>query len=154
MPNYTAVLNDEIARIAKKEVKVAVDPIIAKAIELKKKVSALTKQNAELTAKVNDFEQLLGIEPLIDPAAVSEEEIKNSRITPKYIANIRKKLGLSKNEMAAVLEINPNSIYLWETGRATPRNDTKAKLIQLREMGKKQVKALLEEFEDFADFAE
>jgi DNA-binding transcriptional regulator YiaG len=107
-----------------------------------------------LTTKITQFEQLLGIEPLIDPAAVSEEEIKNSRITPKYIANIRKKLGLNKNEMATVLEINPNSIYLWETGRATPRNDTKAKLIQLREMGKKEVRALLEEFEDFADFAE
>jgi DNA-binding transcriptional regulator YiaG len=154
MPNYTAVLNEEIARIAKKEIKIAVDPIMARAIELKKKVTALTKQNAELTTKINQFEQLLGIEPLIDPAAVSEEEIKNARITPKYIANIRKKLGLSKNEMAAVLEINPNSIYLWETGRATPRNDTKAKLIQLREMGKKEVRALLEEFEDFADFAE
>ncbi|NOY75459.1 MAG: helix-turn-helix domain-containing protein [Kiritimatiellaeota bacterium] len=151
MPNYTSVLNEEIARIAKKEVKTAVDPILARAIDLKKKVSALTKQTAELTAKLDDLEQLLGIEPLIDPSAVSEEEIKKSRITPKYIANIRKKLGLSKNEMAAILEINPNSIYLWESGRATPRNETKAKLIQLREMGKKEVKALLEEFEDFSE---
>jgi DNA-binding transcriptional regulator YiaG len=154
MPNYTTVLNEEIARIAKKEVKAAVDPILARAIELKKKVAALTKQNAELAARLDDLEQLLGIEPLIDPSAVSEEEIKKSRITPKYISNIRKKLGLSKNEMAAVLEINPNSIYLWETGRATPRNEAKAKLIQLREMGKKEVRALLDEFEDFSDIVE
>lgn len=154
MPNYTTVLNEEIARIAKKEVKTVVDQILARAIDLKKKVSVLTKQNAELTVKLNELEQLLGIEPLIDPSAVSEEEIKKSRITPKYISNIRKKLGLTKNEMAAVLEINPNSIYLWETGRATPRNETKAKLIQLREMGKKEVKALLAEFEDFAEIDE
>ena len=154
MPNYTTVLNEEIARIARKEVKTAVDPIMARAIELKKKVSALTKQTAELASKLDDLEQLLGLEPLIDPSVVSEEEIKKSRITPKYIANIRKKLGLSKNEMAAVLEINPNSIYLWESGRATPRNETKAKLIQLREMGKKEVRALLEEFEDFSEIVE
>ena len=145
MPNYTAVLNEEIARIARKEVRNIVDPVITRVMEQKKKISVQNKMIADLEKRVSMLEELLGFEEIIDPSVISEEEIKNSRITPKYISNLRNKHDLSRNEMAALLDINPNSIYLWESGRATPRNDAKAKLMILKKMGKREVKQLLDE---------
>ena len=145
MPNYTAVLNEEIARIARKEVRAITGPIIAKITEQKKKISAQVKVIDDLQKRVNMLEELLGFEEILDISDISEEEIQKSRITPKYIASIRSKNDLSRNEMALLLDINPNSIYLWENGKSTPRNNAKAKLIKLKKMGKKKIKSLLEE---------
>ena len=145
MPNYTALLNEEIARIARKEVKSVVDPLSAKVIEQKKKISTQAKEIADLEKRLDLLEDLLGFEEILDSSGVSGEEIKKARITPKYISSLRAKHELSRNEMALLLDINPNSIYLWESGRAKPRNDAKAKLITMKQMGKRELKQLLDE---------
>lgn len=145
MPNYTAVLNEEIARIARKEIKNVFEPLSAKVIEQKKKISEQSKTIDDLEKRLDILEDLLGLEDIIDTSDITEEEIEKSRITPKYISKLRSKHELSRNEMATLLDINPNSIYLWESGRATPRNDAKAKLIKMKQMGKREVKELIEE---------
>lgn len=145
MPNYTVVLNDEIARIARKEVRLIVDALGAKVIEQKKKISAQSKIIASFEKRMGKLEEILGFEEILDISDISEEEVEKSRITPKYITAVRTKNDLSRNEMAMLLDINPNSIYLWENGKSTPRNDTKAKLLKLKQMGKKEVRRLLEE---------
>ena len=145
MPNYTAVLNEEIARIARKEIRYVVEPLSTKIVEQKKKLSSQNKLIAELTKRVDILEELLGFEEIIDTSDISEEEIAKSRITPKYISSLRTKHELSRNDMAMILDVNPNSIYLWENGKSTPRNDAKAKLIKLKQMGKRELKKLLEE---------
>ena len=147
MPNYASVLNDEIARIARREIKAEVTPLAKRTLELRKKVSTQAKQIAALEAKLTKFEKELGIEDVI-PVAMTEEEVNKARVTPKYIANVRSKYELSRNDMAFLLDVNANSIYLWETGRANPRWEAKAKVIQLRNMGKRNVNALLNEFID------
>lgn len=147
MPNYASVLNDEIARIARKEIKAEVTPLLKKILELRKKVSSQAKQIADLEAKLTKFEKELGIEDVI-PVILSEEEVNKARVTPQYIANVRSKYELSRNDMALLLDVNANSIYLWETGRANPRTEAKAKIIQLRDMGKRKVTELLNEFID------
>ena len=145
MPNYASVLNEEIARIARKEIKAEVAPMTKRILELRKKVSVQAKQIADLESKLAKLEKELGIEELI-PVTMSEEDVNKARVSPQYIANVRSKYELSRNDMALLLDVNPNSIYLWETGRAVPRTDAKAKIIQLRDMGKKKVKELLDEF--------
>ena len=145
MPNYASVLNEEIARIARKEVRAEVTPLQKKYIELKKKVSAQAKTIAALESKLGKIEKDFGFEDVI-AVTLSEEEVNKARVTPKYIANVRNKYELSRNEMALLLDVNANSIYLWETGRAVPRFEAKAKIIQLRDMGKRKVKELLDEF--------
>ena len=147
MPNYASVLNDEIARIARKEVKTQVSPLAKRSLELRKKVSSQTKQIAALEAKLAKFEKELGIEDVIQ-VTLSEDEVNKARVSAKYIANVRSKYELSRNDMALLLDVNANSIYLWETGRATPRTDAKAKIIQMRDMGKRKINALLNEFTD------
>jgi len=147
MPNYASVLNDEIARIARKEIKAEVTPLTRRNLELRKKVSNQAKQIAALESKLAKFEKELGIEDII-PVTLSEEEVNKARVSPKYIANVRSKYELSRNDMAFLLDVNANSIYLWETGRANPRTDAKAKIIQLRDMGKRKVNELLNEFID------
>ncbi len=149
MPNYTQVLNEEIMRLARKEVRAAFEPLSERVIAQKKTVSALKKQVAELESKLTRLEKDLGFEELIDISSVSDEEIDKSRISPKYVYNIRKKFDLSKRQLADLLGVTQNSLYLWESGKATPRRAAKAKLIQLRKMGKREVNALLDEIENW-----
>jgi DNA-binding XRE family transcriptional regulator len=144
MPNYTVVLNEEIARIARKEIKTELDPLLKKHSNLKKRVSELNKTVAYLESKIYKLEKHLGIEDVI-PVELSEEEVNKSRVNYKYILNVREKYNLSRREMAILLDVNANSIYLWENERANPRFEAKAKIIQLRNMGKKKVQDLLKQ---------
>ncbi len=145
MPNYTGVLNEEIARIARREVRAAADPLVKKVGELRKRVSDQAKCVADLAAKLGKLEKELGLEELIT-VTVSDEQLDKARVSPSYVANVRKKYKLSRNEMALLLDVNPNSIYLWENGKSKPRQDVKAKIVQLREMGKRKIKELLSQF--------
>ncbi|MBN1864619.1 MAG: helix-turn-helix domain-containing protein [Victivallales bacterium] len=145
MPNYTSVLNEEIARIAKREVKSAFEPLAARVIELKKKCSESAKKVSDIASKLEKLEKELGLEDMIT-VTVSEEQLDKARVSPKYIANVRKKYSLSRNEMALLLDVNPNSVYLWENGKSKPRQDVRGKIIQLREMGKRKIKELLSQF--------
>ena len=149
MPNYTQVLNEEIMRLARKEVRAVFGPLSERVVAQKKAISALKKQIADVAAKLDRLEKDLGFEELIDASSVTEEEVAQARITPKYITNMRKKLDLSKKQVADLLGVNQNSLYLWESGKAKPRSAAKAKLIALRKMGKREVKALLEELENW-----
>jgi DNA-binding transcriptional regulator YiaG len=150
MPNYTVVLNEEIARIARKEIKHEIAPLVKRNLELKKRVSALNKTVAELESKVAKLEKAVGFEEVIE-VQLSEEEVNKARVTPRYILNVREKYDLSRNQMAKLLNVNANSIYLWESGRATPRFEAKAKVIQLRDMGKRKVNELLNSLNNSED---
>lgn len=143
MPNIASVLKDEITRLARKEVKVQADPMAEKLVELRRAISALRKQVADLAKTVGDIKGKVKSDEIISADDVADKDVEKSRITGGRIAALRAKLDLSRNQMALLLGVNANSIYLWEQGKTRPRAAAKAKIMQLRGLGKRAVAKLV-----------
>ena len=68
---------------------------------------------------------------------------KGPRLTPSGIRSLRKKLGVSQRELANLMGVTMGAVALWEKGTFTPKEEKLAKLMELRKLGKRQVKEML-----------
>lgn len=132
MSDIKKVLTDEIRRLAKKEIKTAVEPLAAKVATLKKLVSAQAKEIELLKSRVPE------------PAKVSqvEETPKNDkgvRLNAVGIKRIRAKLNVSQSIFAKLVGANILSVSHWELGKTEPRNEFKSRIAALRHIGKREL---------------
>ncbi len=137
MADIGKALKDEIARIAKREAKNMLDMHIRTIRNLKQEVAGLKKQIGK---------------PSVTPsaetnAATSEKpEGKTARFTSKGIRGMRKRLGLTRAQMASLCGVSANAVGLWEgaeAGKLTLRSKTREALTNLRQMSPAAVKKAL-----------
>ena len=142
MPNIAAVLKDEIARIARKEVRAQTEDL--------KKVSAQYRSHvAALRKRVDELERQLrraGRPGRGAAAAQQEEEPQGTprRFSASRLAGQRSKLGLSAADFGALLGVSGQSIYKWEHGEARPRARQLEAIAALRGVGKREAATRLE----------
>lgn len=63
--------------------------------------------------------------------------------TASRLKSLRRKLGLSQRDLGKLIDVTPWAIVSWEKGKFSPRKDRIAKLSELVEKSKEEVKALL-----------
>lgn len=149
MPNLTTVLNEEIRRLARKEIKVQMGKTVTLVADLKKEVSKVKKDNASLERRLVAAEkrQARGIikGAASTPAASSgRAEETTARFSPKWLSSHRKKLGFSAADYAELVGCSPLSIYKWEKGETTPRATQREALAEVRTLGKREALDQLE----------
>jgi DNA-binding XRE family transcriptional regulator len=66
------------------------------------------------------------------------------RFVAKGFRTMRKRLGLAAVDLGKLIEVSGLTIYNWESGKAKPRKMHLPKIAAIREMGKREVQALLE----------
>lgn len=145
MPNIASVLKDEIARIARKEVRREI-------ASLKKATTTYRSEIAALKRRAQSLERALkramrGSRAKGDDARSSAEQAEDGpalRFRPKGLASLRSRLGISANDAGKLLGVSGQSIYLWESGRARPSRSRLAEIAALRKLGKREVMARLE----------
>lgn len=142
MPNIASVLKDEIARIARKEVR-------RETAGLKKAVATYRSEIAALKRRSQALEKALrrASKGRARDAAAAEaagDDDRALRFRPKGLASLRERLGLSARECGLLLGVSGQSIYLWESGRARPSEKHLAAIAALRKAGKRAVAARLE----------
>jgi DNA-binding transcriptional regulator YiaG len=146
MPDIGKLLKDEIRRLAAKEIRVRLDPLAREVRELRKQLN----EQRRLTAGLDRAARRLTAEAdarRADALKASEDEIRSARISAGSIRRLRDKLGLSRESFAALLHVSANAVYLWEASKSVPRTRAKAKLIELRKLGVRDVRRRLEELE-------
>ena len=142
MPNFASSLKAEITRLARKEVRSETE-ILKKAsaqyrsdiAALKRQVAALGRQQARIAKK--------GLGKAV-PVAEGEGTTK-FRFGAKRFAAQRQKLGLSAGDMGALIGVSAQTIYNWEAEKSRPRQQQLAAIAAIRSMGKRQIKAQLEQ---------
>jgi transcriptional regulator with XRE-family HTH domain len=77
------------------------------------------------------------------PQKVRSESNENLRFRVDGFATLRKKLGLTANEMGTLIGVSGQSIYKWEQGKAKPRASQLQAIAAARKMGKRDVAAKL-----------
>jgi DNA-binding transcriptional regulator YiaG len=146
MPNIASVLKDEIARIARKEVR-------RETAGLKKATTSYRSEIAALKRRAQSLERALKralrgsrAAPAAARAAADEADDggPSLRFRPKGLASLRARLGISANDAGKLLGVSGQSIYLWESGRARPSRARLAEIAALRKRGKREVTARLE----------
>ncbi len=144
MPNLASVLKDEVARLARKEIRRQTAALQKASAQYRRDIAALKRQSAVLERQMVQLQSRPAAQP-VQPAQESApaEEGAKHRFTAKGLRSQRKRLGLSAGDYAKLVGVTPQSIYNWERGGARPRQSQIAALAAVRGMGKKEVKAKL-----------
>ena len=136
MADIKSVLYDEIRRLARKEVKMAVAPLQAKIAELRKTVAALSKSAPKPKSPAKAAENRA-------EGGENSAKEKSFRINAEGIKKLRTKLGVSQAQFAKMLGFSTLSVNSWELGKTVPRAAAKARLAQLRSMGKRDLAKIM-----------
>jgi DNA-binding transcriptional regulator YiaG len=144
MPSFNRMLRDEIARV----VGIQVEQITAK----------LSKSNTQLRAEVTELRrrvralELRAIRQDVTPAGkapISEadlKEMKRQRPTSTMVKQLRQSLELSQRELALLLGVSTQAVYLWERhkGRLNLRDRAKTALFEIRKLTREEARERLD----------
>ncbi len=143
MPDIAQLLKNEISRLARKEIRMATDPLQEQLIDLRRTVREQRKTIAKLHQHVAQL-QALATSPTDKILEASNiESGRKIHLAPASIKNHRKRLGLSQGQLGQLLKVSTNTIVRWEQGKSKPRKAYRTGIAQLRTMGVRQVKKLL-----------
>ena len=145
MPNIAVVLKDEIARIARKEVRTQTGDFKKASAQYRAHIAALRRCVDELERQLKRVGKTSGRSA---PAAAAERDDEGGMGTPRRFSATRlsaqrKKLGLSAADFAALLGVSGQSVYKWEHGEARPRARQLEAIAELRGIGKREAAARL-----------
>ncbi len=141
MPDIATVLREEIARLARKEVKKQVGPLKKSNTELRRTVSTLKTEVAELKRAMR-FLQKQEKRRLEKPVEASPE--KTVRFSPRWVKADRQRLGLAAKDYARLIGVSSLTIYNWEHGKSKPNADRLAAWAEVRGIGKREALRRLE----------
>lgn len=144
MPNIATVLKEEISRLARKEIKKETAQLQRASAQYRRDIAELKRQVSDLQSRVS----LLEKQVLTDvPTQVSEEDAEGIRFTAKGLRSQRKRLGLSAPQLGKLIDVAPQTIYNWEHEVSRPRKKQLPAIAALRNMGKREAHARLEQME-------
>jgi len=143
MPNVMKVLKDEITRLSKKQARAVGTPIRKDNAGFRKAIAALRRDVASLQREVKAYSIEFKKKTAVEPAPV--EEGKRVWVFGKGIRALRKKLGLSQEYLAKLIDVSVQSVALWERnpGRLELRQSTLAKIMAARSIGAREAKLRL-----------
>ena len=142
MANIASVLKDEIARVARKEVRGETRRLKKASGQYRSDIAALKREVAALRQQLGRLGKVQGKKPQL----IVVDEPKNSpRFSAKGFATQRQRLGLSANALATLLGVSGQSVYKWENGKTRPRASQLPAIAALRTMGKKEAAVRLAE---------
>lgn len=140
MPNIATVLKDEIARVARKEIRSELALLKRQSAQYRRDIAAFKRENAELKRRL-DFIERQEKKRLGKPVKVEGD--KQLRFSPAWLKKHRKKLGLSAANYALLIDVSPLSVYNWEQGKTQPRKQQVAALAAIRGLGKREAEQRL-----------
>ena len=136
MPDIKQVLNDEIRRLARKEIKNILLPVLKQLSDQKRVIGDLKKQIAALEKRVPEKAEKAKTE-------IDAGDSKKLRLNAAGIVKLRNKLGISQGKLAELVGVSTHTVSLWEIGRVSPRASAKAAICALRTIGKRELKRRL-----------
>ena len=145
MTTFANQLKAEIARIAKKSGKAETADLKKSSAKYRSEIAELKRRIAALESAITRIGKQAGKAAKFGTKASSgtEEDKEKLRFRQDGFITLRKKLGLSANEMGQLLGVSGQSIYKWEQGKAKPRASQLPAIAAARKMGKKDVAAKL-----------
>ena len=137
MPNIASVLKEEIARVARKEIRASTDSLASASSRYRSDIAALKKKIAELERAVARLQKGSARETKATASDGAGAD-SNFRFSAKSMISQRQRLGLSAADMGKLLGVSGQSVYKWEEGSARPRKSHFAAIAAMRQMGRRE----------------
>lgn len=142
MANLAQTLKQEIARLARKEVKQEISSLRDAATRYRSDIAELKRQVKDQQRRIN-FLETQESKRVKRPKAPTEA-VENARFSPKWLRSHREKLGLSAADYAKLLGVSAQTIYLWEREKTSPRKSQMPALVAVRKLGVREAQRRLE----------
>lgn len=146
MSTVAGVLRTLIVRISRGEVRQATVALRKSNREMRQTVAALKRRCSALEKGVQSPTARRAGSSALGAVEVDDDAMKSARPTGPMIKALRRKLGLSRRQFGLLLGVTGQSVLLWEqkSGRLRMRKANLKALVQLRQMGKREIRAALE----------
>ena len=144
MPNIAVVFKDEIARVARKEMRSEISAVKKSSTTHRTEIAALKRRVQALEQMLRRLGKQEAKSSKAAPADAVETTETKHRFSAKGLASQRKRLGLSAHDCGLLIGASSQSIYNWEAGTAVPRAKHLPAIAALRGLGKKSAAAALE----------
>jgi len=139
MPNLAQTLKQEIARIARKEVREDVTALRKAASTYRSEIAALKRSVKDLQVQLRATQRASTRgAPVQAQENVSSRPGRKATFNAERLKAKRQALGLSQAQMAALLGISTLSQWKWESGQVTPRASKLARYFEVMTMGKRE----------------
>jgi DNA-binding transcriptional regulator YiaG len=141
-------LKKEIARVARKELKGEIGSLRKAVTTHRSEIAALKRDVKSLLSENKRMLKLVAKAPSQERAEAAEDAPQRGRrakFTAEGLLALRQRLGLTQAQMAKVVGVSSLSIYKWESGQVVPRQSQQARVLELRNLGKRAVAKMLEE---------
>ena len=154
MSDIKTIFADEVRRLSRKEIKVATSSFAGQIQTLKKEIAELSRELKKLKKEEEDLKK---VSEMFCSAGFphgngSEESHSESPAHPKQfrvsgarLAKIRKKLGLTQAEFAAILNVTTLTVSNWERGKNKIRQCQKEVIAELSRMSRSDLDVFLAE---------
>ena len=134
MGKMEEALRSEIRRLARKEIRAACGPLRKQVRTLRRQVAQLLKAGPAAGAAAAKASPKLEADPA---------EVAKARLSPGLVRKLRKRLGITQAEFATILGVSGTTVAFWEQGRNRPTEESKALIVALRKLGRRDVRRLL-----------
>lgn len=137
-------LRQDVVRIARREARLMLAPLVKRMRGYKKELAALKTTNRRSAAdEASDAAQPKAMARRAP--RITGEQAREWYTTANLVA-LREKLDLSASGMAALVGVRPWSIYRWEAGDK-PSEGSMIKIASLRKISKARARQLLEQMQ-------
>ena len=142
MPNIAVTFRQEIIRLARKEIRRETKILRKASAQYRSLIAELKRETKELKSDVFRF----ALRASRDAAPhVPEAGSGKARFSAKSVIAQRKRLGLSAADFGKLIGVTAQTIFNWEHGGSRPRQAQIDALGSLRNIGKREAMARLEQ---------
>jgi len=141
MANIASVLKEEITKLSRRGTRSEIDKLRKASAQYRSEIAALKRRTAALEQQISRLEKLFSQKAKVK---AEPEAPTKARFTAKGFKTLRKRLGLTAEAIATLLGVSAPTIYNWEAGNASPREQQMVRIVMLRGMGKKEVGSILQ----------
>lgn len=136
MANFTDALKAEIARLVRKETKTEFERLRKLSASHRSEIAGLKRDIKSLQSQVKTLTKSRPAGSS-SPEAIADVLTSPSRqFGPQTLIALRKKLGVSQESMAVLLECSALSISRWEAGKAVPRRAQLTRIVEALDLSK------------------
>ena len=142
MPNIASVLKEEIARVARKELRNETETLKKASAHFRSDIAALKRRVTTLEKQLARFSKNKA-----NPTSAKNDSGATTRVrfTAKGLRTLRQRLELSAAELGAILGVSAQTVYNWEAESTRPRAQQVAAIAAIRGLGKREAAARLQE---------
>jgi len=133
MSNIATALKEEISRLSRRELRSETDGLKKGSTQFRSEIAALKRRVTEIEKYLKQLDKQVSkaIPKSIEPTATT-----GLRYSAKRFLAQRHRLELSQPEAGLLLNVSPQTIYNWETGKTRPKPEQIAVIAAMRRLSK------------------